>query len=516
MTFASFWIDCFSHIPRLNFDFKWSKDIFNFNWKSEYFQGLALLACFGAAISLLLLITIVIVWICQSCRKNEATGKTRRRVRRLSTILFVLSVICFLILGVCLFANEHTNRGASISINSIINSKRSYQISLSQIDQFQDAALQTTLHLKDLEDSVHNASKTAKNTTLVQEIDKILTNITDEVEVIAKNGKLLEAKHDKDLDKLETLRRVMSTYESERWAFLVIVLSITICVLFAGVISFCKQSKKGAVVFSAIGFFIFLVVWMLIAVSFPLTTALTDFCRNGDSVTKHHLGNMYENVQFYNTCKPSTTHDNLPATISSHIALLNNIPSNKSKLDRLMELAFNSSSIITNSSAVVGDDVTKLLKLAGAVSSSSSCYVFHDDVANFYYGICDQAVAGMIVYFMGIFSLGLLLFALLIIVSKTWHLFSKLPHEYVEVDEDDPFFPRGANDSTIPVDIYGTHVYNPRTRERTEPSTNTTTGTAADEQITPLWAQNTSGPNSSMTRQPFLSDYGNYGDRYEM
>lgn len=37
------------------------------------------------------------------------------------------------------------------------------------------------------------------------------------------------------------------------------------------------------------------------------------------------------------------------------------------------------------------------------------------------------------------------------------------PSDYLEVDEEDPFFPRG-NDSTIPVDIYGSHVLNPRTR----------------------------------------------------
>ena len=37
------------------------------------------------------------------------------------------------------------------------------------------------------------------------------------------------------------------------------------------------------------------------------------------------------------------------------------------------------------------------------------------------------------------------------------------PNDYIEVDEQDPFFPPG-NDSMIPVDIYGTHVFNPRTR----------------------------------------------------
>uniref|UniRef100_A0A8R1HY56 Protein tweety homolog n=1 Tax=Caenorhabditis japonica TaxID=281687 RepID=A0A8R1HY56_CAEJA len=519
MTFSSFLINFFSLVPRLNFKFQSTKDIFNLEWGSEYFQALALIACLGAAVSLLLLVTIVIVWVCQACRKNETTGKTRRRVRRLSTVLFIISVLCFFMLGICLFANEHVSRGMSISVNSIINSKKSYQISMAQISQFQEAAVNATAHLKNLEDVVHLESKKTKNATIVQQIDQILTNITDEIDIIARNGKIFQSKHDDDVGTLERIRKVLSMYESERWAFLIIFLFITICILFTGVIAFCKQSKKGAVIFSAIGFFIFVVVWILISVSLPITIALTDFCRDGDQVTRKNLGNLYETVQFYNTCSPVTTHDNLPPAISRHVALINNIPASKSQLDRLMEVAFNSSAPITNSSSVVGDDITKLLKLAGAVSSSSSCYVFHDDVSNFYYGTCNQSVAGLSIYMLGILLLGLLLFILLIVVSKTWNLFSRLPHEYVEVDEDDPFFPRGVNDSAIPVDIYGTHVYNPRTRDRTEPSTNTTSGTA-DEPNVPLWSQNVSAPlvTNSMSRQQFMSDhpYSNYEDRYNM
>ncbi|KIH58623.1 hypothetical protein ANCDUO_11167 [Ancylostoma duodenale] len=75
-----------------------------------------------------------------------------------------------------------------------------------------------------------------------------------------------------------------------------------------------------------------------------------------------------------------------------------------------------------------------------------------------------------------------------------------IPSDYVEVDEDDPFFPR-TNDSMIPVDIYGTHVFNPRTRERTEPSTNTTTATgngSGDDQTAPLWNTASAPPASSI------------------
>uniref|UniRef100_A0A1I7XMH4 Similar to n=1 Tax=Heterorhabditis bacteriophora TaxID=37862 RepID=A0A1I7XMH4_HETBA len=97
-----------------------------------------------------------------------------------------------------------------------------------------------------------------------------------------------------------------------------------------------------------------------------------------------------------------------------------------------------------------------------------------------------------------------------------------LPSDYVEVDEDDPFFPR-TNDSAIPVDIYGTHVFNPRTRDRAEPSTNTTTatgnGASLDEQTAPLWNRANAPPvTGSLTRSPYNEhSYGNYQDhRYDV
>ncbi|PIO67231.1 hypothetical protein TELCIR_11028 [Teladorsagia circumcincta] len=95
------------------------------------------------------------------------------------------------------------------------------------------------------------------------------------------------------------------------------------------------------------------------------------------------------------------------------------------------------------------------------------------------------------------------------------------PSDYVEVDEDDPFFPR-ANDSMIPVDIYGTHVFNPRTRDRVEPSTNTTTATgngSGDDQAAQLWNTASAPPVAiSSARSPYNENcYGNYvNNRYDV
>uniref|UniRef100_A0A0K0DQ00 Secreted protein n=1 Tax=Angiostrongylus cantonensis TaxID=6313 RepID=A0A0K0DQ00_ANGCA len=112
------------------------------------------------------------------------------------------------------------------------------------------------------------------------------------------------------------------------------------------------------------------------------------------------------------------------------------------------------------------------------------------------------------------------LFTLLLIVSRSWNLFTRRPSDYVEVDEDDPFFPR-TNDSMIPVDIYGTHVFNPRTRDRGEPSTNTTTATgngSGEDQTAPLWNTTSAPPLSSTTRSPYNENsYGNYmNNRYDV
>lgn len=49
------------------------------------------------------------------------------------------------------------------------------------------------------------------------------------------------------------------------------------------------------------------------------------------------------------------------------------------------------------------------------------------------------------------------------VASRAWFAYEKRAADYNEVcDDEDPFYQR--NDNAIPADIYGTHVYNPRTR----------------------------------------------------
>lgn len=42
-------------------------------------------------------------------------------------------------------------------------------------------------------------------------------------------------------------------------------------VLFAGVIAFCRQSRKGAIIFSGLGIVIFIVTWILFSIVFPIS-----------------------------------------------------------------------------------------------------------------------------------------------------------------------------------------------------------------------------------------------------
>ncbi|CAD6185081.1 unnamed protein product [Caenorhabditis auriculariae] len=488
MTVANLLLKAFSLVPHLNFQFKKTDDVFNLDWRSEYIQSLALIAALGGLISFLLLLTIVIVWVCQTCRTNVTTGKTRRKVRRLSTALFVLSVACFFMLGICLFANEHINRGVSVSIDSVVSLKRSYKLSYAQVGRMEETARNTSSPLTNLGAIVNKeGAKKGVNQTLLQESKVMLQNFTAAISRVADSGKVFLEDHEHDLERLERIRSRSASYESERWAFLVIVLSITICVLFAGVIAFCRQSKKGAVIFSAVGFFIFIIVWVLIAVIFPISIGLSDFCTNGKKFAMEQLGNLDESVEFYKTCAPRPANDILPPDVNRYLDLMKYITGSKSKLDGLLQTTFNSSEAITNATMLVGQHVSDLVKLEGAVGSASACFVFHDDIINFYYGVCDQSIVGLAVLFISTFLLGIFLFVVLIIVSKTWRLFTKMPHDYVEVDEDDIFNPHRGSDSAIPVDIYGTHVFNPRTRDRAEPSTNTTNGTTGDEQSSLLW-----------------------------
>ncbi|CAJ0609120.1 unnamed protein product [Cylicocyclus nassatus] len=465
-------------------------------------NSLALLAIACGIVTLLLLLTIVITWVCQCCSHEETAGKSRRKVRRLSTVLFILSVLCFIFLGLCLFGNEHINRGVTKSLNGLADVNRGFKLAIAQTDSLNDTCQNASLHIKNLEEIVHQKSKASGiNGTLVTQVDTVLTYITDGMDSVRDKLNTLQ-KTLTEVSFLESAEIYGERIELERWMLCVTLLSIMMCVLFAGVISFCRQSKKGAVVFSGLGIVIFLVVWTLFCLVLPLTVALVDFCSSGGHFIRSRVSHQMLNaMEFYQMCDARPTHDNVPPIMgATNISdTLTSFQTNRTRLDSLLDVTFKHDPSVSNSSAFVADDTIRALKGIGALESTLACYAYRESVRAMHTGICNQAIIGSSVLTFCLLSLGLFLFTLLVIVSRSWNLFTRLPSDYVEVDEDDPFFPR-TNDSMIPVDIYGTHVFNPRTRERTEPSTNTTTATgngSGDDQTAPLWNTASAPPASS-------------------
>ncbi|PAV83838.1 hypothetical protein WR25_19579 [Diploscapter pachys] len=513
----------FSTVPHFNFQFKRIANEFDVDWRGEYAQSLALLAAVVALASLLLLLTVIITWVCQCCSKQEVTGKSRRQVRRLTTVLFALSVICFFLLGFCIFGNEQVNRGVTRSIEGLNDVNKGLALAVAQGRTLNDTCYSGTKHIDELENIVHRKSKEKGiNQTLVEEIDTLLTNLETNLDSVISQLRTLEHTLS-DSKFLENTKSWAERIEIERWLILVFILSIAICVLFAGVIAFCRQSNKGAVLFSGIGLVIFILMWILVCLIFPATVALSDFCNNGGKFIKTQLKEpILTAFEYYKTCEAKPTHDNVPPVFHANNMsdALSGLQNTKSKLDALMMTTFNNSAEIANASALISVDATNSLKTIGALESGLACYAYKDDILAIHHGICDQAIIGASIIVLCLFLLGIFLFTLLIIVSKSWRLFSRLPNDYIEVDEQDPFFPPG-NDSMIPVDIYGTHVFNPRTRERTEPSTNTTSATnAQDEPSTSLWnrTSNPTAPNASIPRSPYgeTGGYNNFQDRYEV
>ncbi|GMT35182.1 hypothetical protein PFISCL1PPCAC_26479, partial [Pristionchus fissidentatus] len=516
----SFIIDALHSIPHFNFRFQQIKPNFVLRLESDYTQSLALICGLVLSVSLLLLFTIIITWVCQCCARTDTTVKPRRKVKRLSIILFILSIFCFFFLGFCLFGNDKINRGVQSSIVSLNDVNHQFKIGLTTSGQLTEISRNASIHIKNLEQLVLDKSKgPGTNQTLISEIDTLLTSLSDSIDTVMKKLDILK----KDFSNMSVLERTKSLAEMiefERWLLLVILLSIMLCVLFAGVISFCRQSKKGAVGFSGVGILIFIVCWILLAVVLPLTVALTDFCsQGGDFLAETVNQPILKSLAFYSECDPRPSHDNLPPHlgISNMSDELSNMQGVKTKLDSLMDTAFNKSEEVQKASFLLLEDGTRSLKTIGALESGFACYAYREDMRAMKNGICGEAVLGSAVLTLCLVLLALFMFTLLLIVSKSWNLFTRLGNDYVEVDEDDPFFPRTAG-SAIPVDIYGTHIAgNPRTRDRTEPSTGTTTATANGGEADPLWSRAAGSSNSGgLGRSPYDDHYGNYQDHYNV
>ncbi|OZC10412.1 hypothetical protein X798_02455 [Onchocerca flexuosa] len=440
-------------IPRFTFDFQPAPKIFTLQFDSYYVQSLFVFVGIILLIGAALLLTITITWICQCCTRQDTNMKSRRRVRQLSLVLFIISVICFFCLGICLFGNEHVNRSIMNSITSAEDISRNLLLADSQ-------ALHEFITVLD---------------SMSQKVDSLGMDLTFLRKVLS--GNLF----------VERSSLYTQRIELERWVLCATLLSIMLIVLFAGVIAFCRQSRKGAVVFSGLGFAIFIVGWLVLTAIFPTSVAFVDFCADGNHFIREYMSNeTIALFEFYRKCNPATNQDNLPSitNVDKISKQLSDIHEMSQKFDLRIKAIFNNSreSIeLSKEVKTINDGMTVALKSIGALETTVECYTYHNDLLIMERSFCVDGIIGSSILLYCLILLEIFLFSLLLIVSKSWHLFARLPSDYVEVDEEDPFFPRG-NDSTIPVDIYGSHVLNPRTRfanslDRTEQSTGTTSAT---------------------------------------
>ncbi|VDK83619.1 unnamed protein product [Onchocerca ochengi] len=374
------------------------------------------------------------------------------------------------------------------SITSAEDISRNLLLADSQSVSLNDYCLKTIKQIDTLSAAVESAAEktTDLNRTALHEFITVLDSMSQKVDSLGMDLTLLRKVLSGNLF-VERSSLYTQRIELERWVLCATLLSIMLIVLFAGVIAFCRQSRKGAVVFSGLGFAIFIVGWLLLTAIFPASVAFVDFCADGSHFIREHMSNeTIELFEFYRKCNPATNYANLPSitNVDKINKQLSDIHEMSQKFDLRIKAIFNSSreSVeLSEQVKTINDGMTVALKNIGALETTVACYTYHNDMLIMERSFCVDGIIGSSILFYCLILLEMFLFALLLIVSKSWHLFARLPSDYVEVDEEDPFFPRG-NDSTIPVDIYGSHVLNPRTRfasslDRTEQSTGTTSAT---------------------------------------
>uniref|UniRef100_A0A7E4VSD5 Protein tweety homolog n=1 Tax=Panagrellus redivivus TaxID=6233 RepID=A0A7E4VSD5_PANRE len=484
-------------IPHVDFHFRRTSDAFSYDYSSPYAQAIAIFAALTALIGLLLLLIIVFTWICQCCRHKDTTVRSRNGARNLTVVLFILSVLCFGLLAASLYGNERLNRSIGKTTNSLDNVHRSLKLAEVQSSLLTSTQQSAQAHVDELVKLIDQKTResTNINKTLLDEVDGELTSVSDKFEDVQSQLEHLNLELT-DSKKLKRTQTYINRFEFDRSALYITLPAIVITVLFIGVISFCRKSRKGSIVFSALGVVTFFVTWALIAIVVPLSIAHADLCSTHDEFVKTHLRHeVYNAYNFYRTCEPSESHKSVPTNLPVNTIndRFTEIQAGEAKLVGQLNTLFNNSADVSAIMRNIEKDISESFKNVGAIEFTLSCYALHDDVTGINDGICYDAVIGSIIMLATTLLSGIFMFILLIVVSQTWYMFNRLPNDYMEVNEEDPFYPR-QQDTVIPADIYGTHVFNHRTRftpsslEHTEPSTGTTSATNPQQnsQTTPL------------------------------
>uniref|UniRef100_A0A0N5B3T3 Protein tweety homolog n=1 Tax=Strongyloides papillosus TaxID=174720 RepID=A0A0N5B3T3_STREA len=463
---------------------KYVNPAFDVDFYGDYLQCLVLYALMILVLALFFLFIIGVVWICACVTRKKEHGRTSKKAMNLAILLFFIAVVCFGLLGTALTGNELINRGIRQSSTGMANINRNFKQAINHVTDLNSTKSIAYQNVDNLIAVVHKKinDKHLSNDTEIERIDKLLTNLSDGIERMADfSTKLSETL--KNVKFLEKVKLYGDRIEFERWIIFIVLLIIMVFVLFLGIISFCRKSKKGAVAFSAMGIIIFLLTFILLSIVFPATIAYTDFCLDGNGyINEHVTSDMISALNFYSTCESDTSNGDYPRVfeIDKMGQVIDKLRDSQFKLFTILTNNFPEDVDIEEKGKLINIDFSSILQNVGSLETSLSCHTFSTNVSELRQGFCEYGLFGSFILLLGLTSLSVMLWILLLIISKSWHVFSRLGTDYVEVDEDDPFFPR-ANDN-IPVDIYGTHVFNPRTRfansmDHEEPSTGTTTAT---------------------------------------
>uniref|UniRef100_A0A183C799 Protein tweety homolog n=2 Tax=Globodera pallida TaxID=36090 RepID=A0A183C799_GLOPA len=625
------WLLKWAHrVPHFDFRFRrlQRETPFDVDPNGEYAQSLVILCALSLLLALLFLFATLLWWVSQCCvaRRSSTPNRTSsKRVGRLSCALFLVSVLCFALMGACLYGNEHVNKSVRESAGALAHIANAFRLAMEktrklnesqwqmsrQIDQLtvlieqkskdvnQTALLreadslltelsdnvdelkqrlgrtlailvdtqflegakrkgervelerwllclllplimlavlfagviafcrqsrkgaiifsglglviflvawllfsaafpltvtrklnesqwQMSRHIDQLTVLIEQKSKDVNQTALIREADSLLTELSDNVDELKQRlGRTLAILVDTQF--LEGAKRKGERVELERWLLCLLLPLIMLAVLFAGVIAFCRQSRKGAIIFSGLGLVIFLVAWLLFSAAFPLTVAFADFCVDGRPFLRTRLNDeLIDVVQFYADCSPlqADLHTNseaaqsvpgaLPLAIIRQLAAEQNAAEHK--LEALLARLFNGSVEIESVTAQISKQIMTTARLDGAVHSALQCSALHQDVLGMQHGFCRHAFFGVALISFTLLLLGLSLFVLLILISKSWYIFTRLPNDYLEVGEDDQFSPR-CHDA-MPDNIYDTNIFNPRARQHLANTSAAAEGTA--------------------------------------
>uniref|UniRef100_A0A183CQ13 Protein tweety homolog n=1 Tax=Globodera pallida TaxID=36090 RepID=A0A183CQ13_GLOPA len=119
------WLLKWAHrVPHFDFRFRrlQRETPFDVDPNGEYAQSLVILCALSLLLALLFLFATLLWWVSQCCvaRRSGTPNRTSsKRVGRLSCALFLVSVLCFALMGACLYGNEHVNKSVRESAGAL-------------------------------------------------------------------------------------------------------------------------------------------------------------------------------------------------------------------------------------------------------------------------------------------------------------------------------------------------------------------------------------------------------------